>query len=129
RNSWAWQGGGSGNPPTPCSSASITTRRDRVANMATSPFPASPEDVIAAVDINRVAGHRTGEGARQENAGGADLVDGYQTAGRSALRHPRHQRIEIRDAGGRAGGKRARTDGVHADPFGAELDGRSEERR
>ena len=46
--------------------------------MATSLSPASPEDVVAAVDINRVAGHRTGVGACQEDAGSTDLLDRHQ---------------------------------------------------
>src|SRR6266446_5634944 len=97
--------------------------------MATSLSRASPEDVVAAVDINRVAGHCTSVGAGEENAGGADLGDRDQPARRRALRHPRHQRVEIGDARGGAGGERAWADSVHADALGAELDGEVAHRR
>ena len=70
----------------------------------------SPEDVVATIDINCVAGHRARIGACEKNAGGADLLDGHQPARRRALGDPRHQRVEIGDARGGAGGERAGAD-------------------
>src|SRR5271167_1766768 len=83
----------------------------------------SAEDMVAAVDIDRVAGHRTSVRARQENAGGADLLDRDEPARRRALRHPLHQCVEIRNPRGGAGGERARADGMHANALGPKLDG------
>src|SRR3954466_5296147 len=45
-----------------------------------------PENVVAAVDVQRLAGHRRAIGARQKHAGGADLLDRNQPARRRAVR-------------------------------------------
>src|SRR5271166_6471545 len=83
--------------------------------------PFLSEDVVATVDIDGVPGHRAGIGARQKHAGRTHLLDRHQTSGRRALRHPLHQRGEIGDAGGGAGGERTGADRMHPDAFGPEF--------
>src|SRR2546423_15530138 len=79
----------------------------------------SAEDVIAAVDIDRVTGYSAGVVACQKDTSGAHLLDGHQTSCRRALRHPLHQRIEIGNAGGSASGQRARADRMHTNALGS----------
>src|SRR5438270_10521927 len=81
----------------------------------------SAEDVIAAVDIDRVTGHRAGVVACQEDASGAHLLDRNEPSRRSTLRHPFHQRFEIGDAGGGEGSQWARAKRMDANALGPEL--------
>src|SRR5262249_35677978 len=71
------------------------------------PCCASPgplvHDMIAAVDIERVAGDQPRLVERQERGGGADVVDAHQRAGRRLLLRLGEQLVELGDAGGRAG--------------------------
>ena len=98
------------------------------------PYPSpSSENVIAAVDVQRLAGHRRAVGAGQKHAGGADFLDRDQPARRRAIRDPFHQIIEIGNAGGGAGRQRPGADRVHADAarseFGRHIAHRRFERR
>src|SRR5271167_4699778 len=79
-------------------------------------FEAGPsaENVVAAIDIDRVTGHCGGVVARQKDASRAYLLDGNEASRRSTLRHPFHQRIEIGDAGGGARSQWAGADGMYA---------------
>src|SRR5262249_34252389 len=79
------------------------------------------DDVVAAVDVHRLAGDQLGDVERQEGGGGADVVDADQAArGRGLLRLVQEV-VELRDAGGRAGRQRSGRDRMHADALGPEL--------
>src|SRR3984893_21537 len=81
----------------------------------------SAEDVIAAVDVDRVTRHRASVLACQKDARGTYLLNGHQTPGWRAFRHSLHQRVEIGNSGGGAGRQWAWADGMHTNALGPEL--------
>src|ERR1700730_3905270 len=112
--------------PTPIKPPNITLAPSGIRTAASAAeiarrIAASAEDMIAAVDIDRVSRHRAGVLACQKDARGPYLLDRHQTPGWRALRHSLHQRVEIGNSGGGAGGQGARADGMHANTLGPEL--------
>src|SRR6202047_2286772 len=112
--------------PTPIKPPNITLAPSGIRTAASAAeiarrIAGSAEDMIAAVDIDRVSRHRAGVLACQKDARGADLLDGHQTPGRRTFRHSLHQRIEIGNSGGGADRQGAGTDGMHTNPLRSEL--------
>src|SRR6516162_10703901 len=81
----------------------------------------SIHDVIAAIDVEGLAGDQAGSVMREEGCCDAHIVDADQAARGSLRLRLVEQLIEFRYARGGARGERARRDGVHADALGAEL--------
>src|SRR6187397_1695843 len=79
------------------------------------------DDVIAAVDVEGLAGDQTGRVMRQEGRRGADIVDADETAGRRFRLRLVEQRVEFRDPRGCPGRERAGRDGMHANSLRSEL--------
>src|SRR3954454_929665 len=92
-----------------------------------------PENVVAAIDVQRLAGHRRAVGAGQKHAGGADFLDRDETARWRTIRDAGHQLVEIGNTGSGAGCQRPRADRMHADAarpeFGSHVTNRRFERR
>src|SRR3974377_235319 len=72
---------------------------------AASAHRTSVDDVIAAIDINRVAGDETRRVVREEGGGGADVVDTDEAAGRRLGFRFVEQGAKFRDAARVASGR------------------------
>src|SRR5262249_59985024 len=80
-------------------------------------------DVVATVNVKRLAGDEAGRVVREEGGGGAHVLDADEAARRRFRFCLVEQRIKFGDARGGARGERSRRDGVHADALRAELGG------
>ena len=83
--------------------------------------PGSVDDVIAAVDIERLAGDQFGPVHRQEGHGDADILDRDEAAGRRLGLGLGDQFVEVGDARGCTGLERPGRDGMYPDAFRPEL--------
>src|SRR5271165_3896992 len=81
----------------------------------------SPEDIITAIDIDRVAGHGTRVLAREKDTSRTYFFDRHQTASGGSFRHSFHQGVEIGNSRGGSRRQRAGADRVHPDALGSEL--------
>src|SRR5271154_1647294 len=79
------------------------------------------DDVVAAVDIERLAGDEPRRVVGKECGSGSDIVDANEAARRRFGLCLVEQRIEFGDAGRRTRRQRTRRDGVDADTLWAEL--------
>src|SRR3974390_1735185 len=96
---------------------------------AASAHRTSVDDVIAAIDINRVAGDETRRVVREEGGGGADVVDTDEAAGRRLGFRFVEQGVKFRDAGRRARRQRPGRDRIDADALRAEFGGNGPDSR
>src|SRR5215475_10562551 len=72
------------------------------------------DDVLAAVDIKRLAGDQARRVVRQERGGDAHIVDADEAAGRSLRLCFVEELVELWDARSCPRCQRSRRDGVHA---------------
>src|SRR5262245_11928761 len=86
------------------------------------PFPLI-HDMVAAVDVKRLAGDEAGSAVREGGGGNAPVLDADEAARRRLRFCLVEQRIKFGNARGSARGERSRRDGVHADALRAELGG------
>lgn len=83
----------------------------------------STQDMVAGVHVQRIAGDGPRAVAGQEGAQRADLLQLHQAAQRRTPHGVRHERVEVRNAGGRPRGQRPGGDRIDADPLRPQLRG------
>ena len=81
----------------------------------------SVDDVVATVDVNRLAGDQLGSVGGEIGGGHADVVDRDQALHRRLLLRFAQKLVKVADARGGAGLERPRRDRMHPDALGAEL--------
>src|SRR5262245_40762297 len=86
------------------------------------PFPLI-HDVVATVNVKRLAGDEAGRVVREEGGGDAHVLDTDEAARRRLRFRLVEQRIKFGNPRGGARGERSGRDGVHADALRAELGG------
>src|SRR5262249_19846808 len=80
-------------------------------------------DVVATVNVKRLAGDEAGCVVREEGGGNAHVLDADEAARRRLCFCLVEQRIEFGNARGGARGERSGRDGGHADALPAQLGG------